>query len=107
MTIRWLIYPNSLGICEGDYLLYQNRNAGQSRSFSPFTKFGTKDESVTLLRLGTIYEKVGEYNLALSQYQSILEHHNDGFIVTKLCFFRQRYTTTEPDKTKPLYENYF
>jgi hypothetical protein len=58
MTIRWL-YPNSLGgICEGDYLLYQNRNAEAITQFQSILKFkGQEIESVTLLRLGTIYEK--------------------------------------------------
>jgi tetratricopeptide (TPR) repeat protein len=74
---------------KGDYLLYQNRNVEAIALFqSILQKFkGQEIESVTLLRLGEVYEKLGEYNLALSQYQSIIDHHNDGFIVMKPCFF--------------------
>jgi hypothetical protein len=92
--------------CEGDYLLYQNRNAEQSRSFSPFQKFkGQRDRNFVAIR--NHLWKVGEYNLALSQYQSNIIMTE--FIVTKLCFFRQIYNNKlqEPDKSKTIYENYF
>jgi hypothetical protein len=40
------------------------------RSFNLLQKYkGQEIEAVTLLRLGKIYEKTGDYNLALSQYQ--------------------------------------
>jgi tetratricopeptide (TPR) repeat protein len=94
---------------KGDYLLYQNRNEEAIAQFqSILQKFkGQEIESVTLLRLGTIYEKVGEYNLALSQYQSILEHHNDGIYSDEALFFSAEIYNNklqEPDKAKPLYE---
>jgi tetratricopeptide (TPR) repeat protein len=94
---------------KGDYLLYQNRNEEAIAQFqSILQKFkGQEIESVTLLRLGAIYEKVGEYNLALSQYQSILEHHNDGIYSDEALFFSAEIYNNklqEPDKAKPLYE---
>jgi tetratricopeptide (TPR) repeat protein len=94
---------------EGDYLLYQNRNAEAIVLFqSILQKFkGQEIESVTMLRLGTVYEKLGEYNLALSQYQSILDHHNDGIYSDEALFFSAEIYNNKlqaPDKAKPLYE---
>jgi hypothetical protein len=43
------------------------------------------------LRLGKIYEKTANYNLALSQYQEIIDHHNDGIYIDEALFFRQRF----------------
>jgi hypothetical protein len=39
------------------------------------------------LRLGKIYEKTANYNLALSQYQEIIDHHNDGIYIDEALFF--------------------
>jgi outer membrane protein assembly factor BamD (BamD/ComL family) len=39
------------------------------------------------LRLGKIYEKTADYNLALSQYQEIIDHHNDGIYIDEALFF--------------------
>jgi tetratricopeptide (TPR) repeat protein len=58
------------------------------------------------LRLGKIYEN-HNYNLALSQYQEIIDHHNDGIYIDEALFFRQRFIIKklkETDKAKPLYE---
>jgi hypothetical protein len=38
------------------------------------------------LRLGKIYEKTADYNLALSQYQEIIDH-NDGIYIDEALFF--------------------
>jgi hypothetical protein len=54
------------------------------------------------LRLGKIYEKTANYNLALSQYQEIIDHHNDGIYIDEALFFRQRFIKLkETDKAKP------
>jgi hypothetical protein len=45
--------------------------------------------------------------LALSQYQEIIDHHNDGIYIDEALFFRQRFIIKklkETDKAKPLYE---
>jgi outer membrane protein assembly factor BamD (BamD/ComL family) len=39
------------------------------------------------LRLGKIYEKTGDYNLALSQYQEIVDHHSDEIYIDEALFF--------------------
>ena len=94
---------------KGDYLLYQNRNQEAIVQFqSVLQKYkGQEIEAVTLLRLGKIYEKKAEYNLALSQYQAIIDQHSDGIYVDEALFFSAeiyRKELQQPEKAKPLYE---
>jgi tetratricopeptide (TPR) repeat protein len=94
---------------KGDYLLYQNRNKEAIAQFqSVLEKYkGQEIESVTLLRLGKIYEKIGDYNLALSQYQEIVDHHSDGIYIDEALFFSAEIFNKKlalPEKAKPLYE---
>ena len=94
---------------KGDYLLYQNRNQDAITQFqSILQKFkGQEIEAVTLLRLGKIYEKITDYNLALSQYQSIIDHHSDGIYIDEALYFSAEIYNkkiNEPEKAKPLYE---
>ena len=94
---------------KGDYLLYQNRNQEAIAQFQLVLKTfkGREIEAVTQLRLGKTYEKIGEYNLALSQYQSIIEQHNDGIYIDEALFFSAEIYSkklNEPEKAKPLYE---
>jgi tetratricopeptide (TPR) repeat protein len=57
------------------------------------------------LRLGKIYEKTANYNLALSQYQEIIDHHN-GIYIDEALFSAEIYNKKlkETEKAKPLYE---
>jgi tetratricopeptide (TPR) repeat protein len=94
---------------KGDYLLYQNRNQEATAQFQAILKSfkGQEIEAVTLLRLGKIYEKQGEYNLALSQYQNIIDHHADGIYIDEALFFSAEIENNklhEPEKAKSLYE---
>jgi tetratricopeptide (TPR) repeat protein len=94
---------------KGDYLLYQNRNQEAIAQFQSILKSfkGEQIEAVTLLRLGKIYEKQGEYNLALSQYQNIITQHSDGIYIDEALYFSaEMYANKlqQPDKAKPLYE---
>ncbi|CAM2860830.1 Tetratricopeptide repeat-containing protein [Flavobacterium frigoris] len=94
---------------KGDYLLYQNRNQEAIAQFQSILKKykGQEIEAVTLLRLGKIYEKTADYNLALSQYQEIIDHHNDGIYIDEALFFSAEIYNKklkEADKAKPLYE---
>lgn len=94
---------------KGDYLLYQNRNKEAIAQFqSILQKYkGQEIEAVTLLRLGKIYEKTGNYDLALSQYQEIMDHHNDGIYIDEALFFSAEIFNkklTAAEKAKPLYE---
>ncbi len=94
---------------KGDYLLYQNRNQEATAQFQAILKSfkGQQIEAVTLLRLGKIYEKQGEYNLALSQYQNIIDYHSDGIYIDEALFFAaemQNKKLQQPEKAKLLYE---
>jgi tetratricopeptide (TPR) repeat protein len=94
---------------KGDYLLYQNRNQEAEAQFQLILKSykGQEIEAVTLLRLGRIYEKLGDFNLALSQYQNIIDHHSDGIYVDEALFFSAEIYNKQlklPEKAKPLYE---
>ena len=94
---------------KGDFLLYQNRNKEAEAQFQAILKSfkGQEIETVTLLRLGKIYEKQGEYNLALSQYQAIIEHHADAIYIDEALFFSaeiENKKLQQPEKAKLLYE---
>lgn len=94
---------------KGDYLLYQNRNQEAITQFQSILKNfkGQEIEAVTLLRLGRIYEKQGDYNSALSQYQNIMDHHADGIYMDEALYFSAEIENNklqEPEKAKPLYE---
>lgn len=94
---------------KGDYLLYQNRDQEAIAQFQQVLKTfkGQEIEAITQLRLGKTYEKIGEYNLALSQYQSIIEQHSDGIYIDEALFFSAEIYSkklNEPEKAKPLYE---
>jgi tetratricopeptide (TPR) repeat protein len=94
---------------KGDYLLYQKRNQEAIAQFQSILKKykGQEIEAVTLLRLGKIYEKTADYNLALSQYQEIIDHHNDGIYIDEALFFSAEIYNKklkEGEKAKPLYE---
>ncbi|MBA4317505.1 MAG: hypothetical protein C0412_03805, partial [Flavobacterium sp.] len=94
---------------KGDYLLYQNRNQEAIAKFqSILNSFkGQEIEAVTLLRLGKIYEKSNDYNLALSQYQNIMDHHSDGIYIDEALYYSAEIYNNklqQPEKAKPLYE---
>ncbi|WP_395049524.1 tetratricopeptide repeat protein [Flavobacterium sp.] len=94
---------------KGDYSLYQNRNPEAIAQFQSILKSfkGQDIEAVTLLRLGKIYEKQGEYNLALAQYQNIIAQHSDGIYIDEALYFSAEIYNNklqQPDKAKPLYE---
>ena len=94
---------------KGDYLLYQNRNQEATAQFQAILKSfkGQEIEAVTLLRLGKIYEKNSEYNLALSQYQNIINHHADGIYIDEALYFSaeiENKKLQQAEKAKLLYE---
>ena len=94
---------------KGDYLLYQNRNQEAIKQFQAVLKAhkGQEIEAVTLLRLGQIYEKLGDFNLALSQYKEIIDHHSDGIYIDEALYFSAEIYNKQlqqPEKAKPLLE---
>lgn len=94
---------------KGDYLLYQNRNLEAIVQFQSILKSfkGQDIEAVTMLRLGKIYEKQGEYNLALAQYQNIIAQGGDGIYIDEALYFSaeiENKKLQQPEIAKPLYE---
>ena len=94
---------------KADYLEYQNRNQEAIQAFQAILKQfkGQEIEAVTNLRLGQLYEKIGEFSLALPQYQNIIEQHSDGIYVDEALYFSAELYKNQlqlPDKAKPLYE---
>ena len=93
----------------GDYLLYQNKTQEAMGLFQDILKNfkGQEIESVTLLRLGKTYEKLGDYSSALSQYQTIIDKHSDGIYVDEALYFSAEIYNKllkDTEKSKPLYE---
>jgi len=94
---------------KADYLGYQNRNQEAIQAFQAILKQykGQEIEAVTLLRLGKLYEKIGDFSLALPQYQSIIEQHSDGIYVDEALYFSAELYKNQlqlPEKAKSLYE---
>jgi tetratricopeptide (TPR) repeat protein len=93
---------------KGDYLLFQKRNEEAITQFLAILKNhkGEEIEAVTLLRLGKIYEKKGDFTLALSQYQKIIDQHSDGIYIDEALYFSAEIYNKQliPEKAKPLYE---
>lgn len=94
---------------KGDYLLYQNRNQEAVTHFQTMLKNykGKEIEAVTVLRLGKIYEKTGDFMMALSQYQTIINQHNEGIYIDEALYFSAEIYSKklqQPEKAKPLYE---
>ena len=103
---------------KGDYLLYQNRNQEAIAQFQLILKNhkgqdsramleqAKQIEAVTLLRLGKIYEKKGDFALALSQYQTIIDQHSDGIYIDEALYFSAEIYNKQslPEKAKALYE---
>jgi tetratricopeptide (TPR) repeat protein len=94
---------------KADYLIFQNRNQDAIVQFQNILKTfkGQEIEAVTLLRLGQIYEDLGDYNSAISQYQLIIDQHSDGIYIDEALFFSAEiYNKKLQDfeKAKALYE---
>ena len=94
---------------KGDFLIYQNKKQEAIAQFQSILKNfkGQEIEAVTMLRLGKIYESLGDYNSALSQYQQIIDNHSDGIYVDEALFFSAEIYNDElkdTEKAKSLYE---
>ena len=94
---------------KGDYLLYQNRKQEAIVQFQlVLNQFkGNEIETVTLLRLGQTHESLKQYDLALAQFQLIIDHHSDGIYADEALFFSAEIYNEKlqnPEKAKPLYE---
>ena len=92
-----------------DYLLYRNKNQEALAQFQSIIKDfkGQEIEPVTLLRLGKTYEKLGDYNAALNEYQIIIDKHAESIYIDEALYFSAEIYNQklkDPEKAKPLYE---
>ena len=92
-----------------DFLLYQNKKPESLAQFQAILKENKGDdiEAVTLLRIGKIYEKLGDYTNALANYDAIINKHKDSIYIDEALYFSAEIYNVQlkdAEKAKPLYE---
>ena len=68
---------------------------------------GDAIEAVTLLRIGKIYEKLGDFTKALENYNEIITHQKESIYIDEALYFSAEIYNLQlhdPEKAKPLYE---
>jgi len=96
-------------LAKADFLVYQNKNQEAEAKYQGMLKSfkGQEIEAVTLYRLGKIYEKAGDFNTALSQYQIIIDQHKDCIYVDEAYYFAAeiyKNQLKDVEKAKSYYE---
>jgi len=94
---------------KADFKLYQNK---RPEALIMFKELIDKDQTksikdVTHLRLGKIYESQGQYDLALQNYQQIIDNYKEGIYLDEALFFSAEIYNeklADPEKAKSLYE---
>jgi tetratricopeptide (TPR) repeat protein len=94
---------------KADFELYQNKKAQALAGFQNLLATDKTEsiQDVTLLRIGEIYEKQGQYDLALKNYAEIIDKYKEGIYVDEALFFSAEIYNkklNDPEKAKPLYE---
>ena len=92
-----------------DFLLYQNKKKESLAAFQLILKEhkGEDIEPVTLLRIGKIYEKQGDFSNALASYDAIITKHKDCIYIDEALYFSAEIYNVQlkdTEKAKPLYE---
>jgi tetratricopeptide (TPR) repeat protein len=92
-----------------DYLLYQNKTAAALTQFQALIKEHKTDEiqDVTLLRIGKINQRLGNFSEALANYQTVINQFKEGIYIDEALYFSAEIYNKqlqEPEKAKPLYE---
>ena len=92
-----------------DFLLYQNKKPESLAQFQLILKDhkGEDIEAVTLLRIGKIYEKMGDFNNALANYENIISKHKESIYRDEALYFSAEIynlNLKDSEKAKPLYE---
>ena len=92
-----------------DFLLYQNKKQESLAQFQQILKEhkGEEIEAVTLLRIGKIYEKLGDFSKALENYEAIINNHKEGIYIDEALYFSAEIYADhlkDNEKAKPLYE---
>jgi tetratricopeptide (TPR) repeat protein len=91
-----------------DFLLYQEKKQEALTAFQAILKENKGDaiEPVTLLRIGKIYEELGDTNAALANYKLILDNFKECIYVDEALFYSAEIYNqlNDIEKAKPLYE---
>jgi tetratricopeptide (TPR) repeat protein len=92
-----------------DFQLYQKKTNLALEGFLDVLKnLKEKEiEAITLYRIGKIYEKMGDYPLALNQYQKIIADHKDEIYTDEALYFSAEIYNKQlkdPEKAKAFYE---
>lgn len=93
----------------GDFLMYQNKNEIALAEFSKILADhkGEEIEAVTLLRMGKLNEKLGNFTEALRLYKNIIDVHAESIYIDEALFFSAEIYDShlkQPEQAKPLYE---
>lgn len=93
---------------KADFKLYQNKKQEALAEFKALLQDKTQSiQDVTLLRIGKLYEGMGQNDLALQQYQQIIDKYADGIYIDEALFFSAEIYNkklNDPEKAKALYE---
>jgi tetratricopeptide (TPR) repeat protein len=92
-----------------DYLLFQDKKQDALAAFQAILKENKGDaiEPVTLLRIGKIYESIGDTASALANYKQILDNFKECIYIDEALFFSAemyRKFLFDNEKAKNLYE---
>lgn len=92
-----------------DFLFYQNKKEEALAQFQMILKEhkGEEIEPVTLLRIGKINEKKGDFTKALENYNEIITKHKESIYIDEALYFSAEIYNTQlkdTEKAKPLYE---
>jgi len=92
-----------------DFLLYQNKKSEALAQFQVILKENKGDEivPVTLLRMGKIYEKMGDFTQALAQYNEIITKYKECIYIDEALYYSAEVYNSQlkdSEKAKPLYE---
>ncbi len=92
-----------------DFKLYQNKKKEALLQFQLIQKEhkGEDIEAVTLLRIGKIYEKSGDFIKALESYNEISTRFKESIYIDEALYYSAEIYNVQlkdPEKAKPLYE---
>jgi tetratricopeptide (TPR) repeat protein len=92
-----------------DFLLYQNKKSEALAHFQALLNENKGDAIVpiALLRIGKIYEKMGDYTQALAQYNEIITKYKECIYIDEALYYSAEVYNTQlkdSEKAKPLYE---
>ncbi|MEC4003357.1 tetratricopeptide repeat protein [Flavobacterium sp. SUN052] len=91
-----------------DFLLFQDKKQDALTAFQAILKENKGDaiEPVTLLRIGKIYESMGDTASALANYKQILDNFKESIYIDEALFYSAEIYNqlNDSEKAKPLYE---